>query len=162
MRPGDGVAELREMVGELLRFDDVNAHLVTLVSGLSVRYPMTAPGQAPDRPPHPLAGDRLAPAALEAEGVPDGAAAALRAGRGVLLDLTGGTGGLIGGLGGGELEGWADRVRPVTAGPAAGIAAAALLLRPDGRVAWARDAGSEDPEGLRAALRAWFGEPSAA
>lgn len=39
-------------------------------------------------------------------------------------------------------------------------ATTALLVRPDGYVAWATDTGTEtDPEDLRAALQRWFGDP---
>jgi hypothetical protein len=47
----------------------------------------------------------------------------------------------------------------VSAAPAPEIAARRLLLRPDGRVAWATDAVG-DEAGLPAALTAWFGPPA--
>jgi hypothetical protein len=71
------------------------------------------------------------------------------AGRGLLLD---GTGTL-------PLEGWTDRADRVALAPdRAALPAPALLLRPDGRVAWAGD----DGEGLERALERWFGEPQPA
>jgi hypothetical protein len=64
-----------------------------------------------------------------------------------------------------DITPWADRVRHVTGrctgdwdlpvvGPVA--APAAVLVRPDGHVAWVGD-GTD--AGLRDALRTWFGEP---
>lgn len=51
---------------------------------------------------------------------------------------------------------WADRVH-VHTGPTPTPPAAAVLVRPDGYVAWAGD----DPAELDAALRRWFGTPPA-
>ncbi|WP_141717621.1 FAD-dependent monooxygenase [Nocardia altamirensis] len=53
---------------------------------------------------------------------------------------------------------WASRVRVVTAKPAEPAELTGLLVRPDGIVAWAADAGSRD--GLTEALARWFGEPA--
>ncbi|PWR14680.1 hypothetical protein DKT69_15140 [Micromonospora sicca] len=49
--------------------------------------------------------------------------------------------------------GWADRVDVVPARGA--LEAAALLVRPDGHLAWAGD----PADGLTGALRRWFGSP---
>jgi hypothetical protein len=63
-------------------------------------------------------------------------------------------------LGGGVIDtarGWADRVDIVSASMA-DRPAAALLIRPDGYVAWAADEfGSAEEATLRAALQRWFG-----
>ncbi|MBF6301068.1 FAD-dependent monooxygenase [Nocardia amamiensis] len=73
-------------------------------------------------------------------------------GRAILLDLTDSA----------ELRGmcapWSDLVRVVTAKPTAPRELSALLIRPDGYVAWAADAGARD--GLLEALRRWFGDRS--
>ncbi|MFG2042356.1 hypothetical protein [Dactylosporangium sp. NPDC048998] len=53
---------------------------------------------------------------------------------------------------------WADRVDVISAEPVSDYAAARLLVRPDGYVAFADPDGSDD-EGLRAALTTWFGTP---
>ncbi|NUS45912.1 MAG: NAD-binding protein [Mycobacteriaceae bacterium] len=52
---------------------------------------------------------------------------------------------------------WSDRVRIVTAKPADPRTFTALLVRPDGYVAWASD--TPAPTGLTAALARWFGAP---
>jgi hypothetical protein len=78
----------------------------------------------------------------------------------VLLDL-----GEPGGL---DIAGWSDRVQLVDAEhagtwelPVLGAvpAPSAVLIRPDGHVAWV---GDHTPAGLREALTAWFGPPAAA
>ena len=68
----------------------------------------------------------------------------------MLLDLSSGTANLA------DAAGWADRVDVVTAEPTRAIEAATLLIRPDGRVAWA-DTATTDAEGLLLALTTWFG-----
>ncbi|MBF6170696.1 FAD-dependent oxidoreductase [Nocardia blacklockiae] len=52
---------------------------------------------------------------------------------------------------------WAARVRVVTAKPAQPRDLSAMLVRPDGVVAWASDTGAD---GLAAALLRWFGKPT--
>jgi len=59
---------------------------------------------------------------------------------------------------GGDATGWADRVDTVAGGPA-GKLPAAVLVRPDGYVAWASD--RPDPDAVRTALRDWCGPVAA-
>ncbi|TCO60796.1 FAD-dependent oxidoreductase [Actinocrispum wychmicini] len=127
MHPMSAVAPLRELFGELLTFDEVNNHLVKLAGGLDVTYPAD-PGA------HPLVGTRLPQPPLNP-------------GKGVLLDRTG----LAADP---EWARWADRVDVVTAAPETLLGATAVLVRPDGRVAWATD--GTDVTGLRPALEKWF------
>ncbi|MDX3854928.1 FAD-dependent monooxygenase [Streptomyces sp. AK02-01A] len=156
MHPLDRVGPLRELFGELVKFDEVKRYLVNMVTGLSSRYAMDyadRPGDGPEA--HPLLGRRVPDAPLETEG--DGPATVSRtqhAGRPVVLDLSGGTAEL------GDLTAWSDRVEVVTAAPTAKIDAAVLVIRPDGHVAWADRTGS-DTEGLHLALAAWFGPSTA-
>jgi 3-(3-hydroxy-phenyl)propionate hydroxylase len=78
----------------------------------------------------------------------------LRRARAVLLDL-GGLPPLAA-----VVTGWADRVDLVRARPAKGsdLGADAVLIRPDGHVAWVTRAGEQpDLDALRAALTTWFG-----
>jgi bifunctional hydroxylase/dehydrase len=143
MYPMDRVSPLRDLIDELIQHDAVNEHLVKLVGGLDVRYPVRP--DAAD--PHPLLGRRLAAIPLV---TPDGEgtlAELLHRGRGVLLDLTGGATPL-------DAAGWGDRVDTATARPTAEIDASALLLRPDGYVVWV---GADGPAQLTDALRTWFG-----
>ncbi|KOG32634.1 FAD-dependent monooxygenase [Streptomyces resistomycificus] len=155
-RPGAQTDALREVFGSLMVFDDVNRYLRGMLTALDIRYP--ADGD------HPLAGRRVPDADLK---TPDGAGRVyelLHAARPVLLDLRGS--GEVAAL----AAGWADRVDLVEARseddrwpvPALGDVAApeALLIRPDGHVAWAAAAGTTpDTAALRTALTTWFGPP---
>ncbi|MEV7602009.1 FAD-dependent monooxygenase [Kitasatospora sp. NPDC089797] len=140
MSPGPAVTALRALVGELIDHDDNLARIAALMAGSDVRYDTGCP--------HPLAGSFAPELALGNSRLAELA----RTGRPLLLDLTGGTLGLA------DLAAaWKDRVDLVTTGPA--DPAGALLLRPDGYVAWACAPERADRDGLERALRTWFGEP---
>ncbi|WTY77707.1 FAD-dependent monooxygenase [Streptomyces phaeochromogenes] len=153
-RPGAQMDALREVFGSLIVFDDVNRYLRGMITALDVRYP--ADGD------HPLAGRRVPDADLK---TPDDATRVyelLHPARPVLLDLRGSDEVAA------AAEGWADRVDLVEARseddhwpvPAIGEipAPAALLIRPDGHVAWASAAGgAPDTSALQTALATWFG-----
>ncbi|MFJ4186511.1 FAD-dependent monooxygenase [Kitasatospora sp. NPDC089509] len=143
MSPGPAVTALRALVGELLAHDDNLARIGALMAGSDVRHDTGCP--------HPLAGG-FAP---ELDLGDSRLAELARTGRPLLLDLTGG------GLGLADLaEPWKDRIDAITAEPAGPAGpAGALLLRPDGYVAWACTPDRADREGLDRALRTWFGEP---
>ncbi|MEU8434180.1 FAD-dependent monooxygenase [Streptomyces sp. NPDC029216] len=153
-RPGAATDALREVFGSLMVFDDVNRVLRHMLTALDIRYPVDGD--------HPMEGRRVFDADLKtADGV-IGVYQLLHEGRPVLLDLCGGAGVAA------AAEGWADRVDLVEARsedelwpvPAVGEvpAPAALLIRPDGHVAWAADAvGAPDIPALRTALTTWFG-----
>ncbi|MDT7798938.1 MAG: hypothetical protein QOI78_2371 [Actinomycetota bacterium] len=141
--PGGEVTALRQLFGELLRQPGTVQHIADLMSGADIRY---EPGTA-----HPLDG-RWAPDLVLDNGVR--LAELTRTARPLLLDLT-----PAASLGD-ELSGWTDRVDVVT-GKAA-PEATALLIRPDGYVAWATSAAEPDDadrKALRAALERWFGTP---
>jgi hypothetical protein len=141
--PPEKVEPLREVMRALIGLDAVNEYLIETVTGLGVRYAMPAPG-------HPLLGRRLRDVPLETANGPSSVAHTLRPGLGVVLDLT------PSGSLGGSADGWDGRVSVVHAAPTDQIPAAALLLRPDGHVAWAAT-GEPDADGLRTALQHWFG-----
>ncbi|KDN18628.1 FAD-dependent monooxygenase [Amycolatopsis rifamycinica] len=139
--PGSNVTALRELFGELLRLPGTVQHIADLMSGADVRY---APGTD-----HPLDG-RWAPDLVLADGTR--LAELTTTARPLLLDFTGSLGD--------ELRGWTGRV-DLVAGHAEGEATA-LLVRPDGYVAWATSAAEPDDverKALRAALERWFGHP---
>ena len=146
------VTALREVLRQLLQFSEPMRHLVSLMYALDTRYDTGCP--------HPLAGGWRPDLALTAD-----AERAAELGRGILVDLTGD--GLLAGLGNGWLgnggpgHGWKDRVDYATAAgplpPADGAPVAALLVRPDGYVAWAATPDDLDAGGLRHALSTWFG-----
>lgn len=139
--PGGDVTALRELFGELLRQPSTVQHIADLMSGADVRYE-AATG-------HPLDG-RWAPDLVLADGTR--LAELTRTARPLLLDFTASLGE--------ELRGWTDRVDLVE-GKADGDATA-LLVRPDGYVAWASSSPEPDEterKALRAALERWFGTP---
>lgn len=149
---GPEVEPLRAMFGELMRHEEVSRHLIGMVSGLDVHYDV-GDGE------HPLLGRRVPPAELD---TPDGVLTtfrALHAGRGVLFDLADDAGLRS------AAAPWADRVDIVTGKPGADAVASgalagtdALLVRPDGYVAWAAPGHHDE---LPNALGRWFGTPEA-
>ena len=168
---GEYAESLRDLFGELMQLPDAVRHVGSIMEGSDVRYEMPA-GRGR---PHQLAG-RFAPD-LRLDGGATRVAELVRPARGVLLDLTGSgpTADFFVPGGGGAISGvlmpndalsravspWRDRVtvvagRPVSEPPPA----AAMLIRPDGYVAWAVGPDADDlAEGLPEALRTWFGAP---
>ncbi|MEV8631216.1 FAD-dependent monooxygenase [Streptosporangium sp. NPDC051023] len=160
-RPGEQMTALREVFGGLIEIDAVNRLLGGMITALDIRYPMGGG--------HPLLGRRVPDLDLRTPGGDIRLFGLLHAARPVLLDLGASSGGGL------DLaavaEGWADRVDLVEARcreggwllPVVGEvpAPAALLIRPDGHVAWAAPVGAapETPEdvALRTALTTWFG-----
>ena len=118
-----------------------------------VRIQFTGPGR--DRRAVRQIPGRWAPnLALTARAGATSVAELLHAGRGVLLDLT--PGGAFARAG----HGWRDRIDIRTA-QCPGPPAPALLIRPDGYVAWAATTDVQDTGTLRDALACWFGTPTA-
>jgi len=141
-------AWLRDTVLELLSMDEPRRRIAAMISGLDIRYDL---GEG-----HPLLGRRMPDLDLHTLDGPGRVFALLHEARPVLLNL--------GDPGGFDLSFWADRVRFVNArhdgpwqlpvlGPVA--APSAVLIRPDGHVAWAGDL--TDPA-LPRALGTWFGD----
>ncbi|MBA0050000.1 FAD-dependent oxidoreductase [Streptomyces sp. AJS327] len=141
--PGEDITAVRGLVGELLASPDGTRLIADLMAGADVRYDM-----GEEEPAAPT-GWFVPPLDLRAGGRSLRLAELLRDARPLLLDLTGGP----------DLaavaEPWtgsAARVRYVPA-TAEEAPAPALLIRPDGCVAWA----GADPGDLKAALIRWFG-----
>jgi rifampicin monooxygenase len=127
-----GAVALRGLLSRLMDFDEVNAYVTGMITAVGVRYDL---GEG-----HDLLGRRLRDLRLK-----DGRLyELLHEGRGLLLDRTGRL----------SVSGWADRVDHVV-DPVAEeeLDAPALLLRPDGHIAWVGDG----QPGLVDALTAWFG-----
>lgn len=150
LRPGERVDALRDIMSELLRMDEPRQRIGAMMSGLDVHYDL---GEG-----HPLLGRRMPDVDLVTASGPLRLSGLLHDGRPVLLNL-----GAPGSLG---VAGWADRLRLVDAAydggwelPVLGAVAApaAVLIRPDGHVAWVGD-GTE--LGLQDALTRWFGAPA--
>lgn len=144
---GEEMQPLRDVLGELVGYPEVARHLAAMVSGLEIRYDVGTGS-------HPLLGMRMPPLALTRNGRATSTAELLHPARGLLLDLADNA----------ELRrrsaGWTDRIDLVTAvpeGPAPGSPLAgttAVLVRPDGYVAWAAPGSHHD---LPMALERWFG-----
>ncbi|TNC24380.1 FAD-dependent monooxygenase [Amycolatopsis alkalitolerans] len=124
LSPGEDVGPLRELFGSLLDEDAVRRRIADLLAGADVRYDM-APAE-----PRPLLG-RWMPDLPLRPGTRVGELT--RAGRPVLVDFTG------------EVPPEYEPVRATTPEPPA----PAVLIRPDGYVAWAGG------RGLDEALRKW-------
>ncbi|MFE4817980.1 FAD-dependent monooxygenase [Streptomyces sp. NPDC056704] len=138
---------LRDLFAELIGLDSVKRHLAGVVSHLDVRYDLGGAGDS-------LVGRRLPPRALNTAAGEVRTPELLHAAQGVLLDLADDS------VLREAAARWKDRVTVVTGtpqDPAAFGGAAAVLVRPDGYVAWA-DTGSAE---LCATLHRWFGAPEA-
>jgi 2-polyprenyl-6-methoxyphenol hydroxylase-like FAD-dependent oxidoreductase len=155
--PDDRHEALRQMMGEILSLDEPRRRVAGMLSGLDIHYDL-GPG-------HPLVGWRMPDLDLQTADGPTRVFALLHEARPVLLDLRGPDGA---GRGGFDLGPWSDRVRRVDARadggwelPVVGEVPAppAVLIRPDGHVAWAGEL--TDPE-LPRALSRWFGAATAA
>jgi 2-polyprenyl-6-methoxyphenol hydroxylase-like FAD-dependent oxidoreductase len=151
-RSDDRTKALRDTVSELLSMDEPRRRLAAEMSGLGVHYDL---GEG-----HPLLGRRMPDLDLVTANGPLRVFTLLHDARPVLLNL--------GEPGGFDITPWADRVQLIDANydgtwelPALGAvtAPAAVLIRPDGYVAWVGDL---TQLGLADALTTWFGPPSAA
>jgi hypothetical protein len=140
---------LRDTMTELLSMDEPRRRIAAMLSGLDIHYDF---GEG-----HPLLGRRMPDLDLVTADGPLRVFELLHGAKPVLLNL-----GEPGGL---DVTPWADRVELIDAEyvgswelPVLGqvAAPAAVLIRPDGYVAWVGD-GTDT--GLRTALTAWFGSP---
>ena len=152
MRADDRTEALRDTVSELLSMDEPRRRFAAMMSGLDIHYDL---GEG-----HPLLGRRMPDLDLVTADGPLRVFTLLHDARPVLLNL--------GEPGGFDIAPWADRVQLVDAKydgpwelPAIGAVAApaAVLIRPDGYVAWVGDL---TQLGLADALTTWFGPPAAA
>ena len=149
MRADDRIEALRDTVSELLSMDEPRKRFAGMMSGLDIHYDL---GEG-----HPLLGRRMPDLDLVTPGGTVRVFTLLHDARPVLLNL--------GQPWGVDLSPWARRVGSIDAEyagdwelPVLGqvAAPAAVLIRPDGYVAWVGD-GSDS--GLRDALTTWFGAP---
>jgi hypothetical protein len=147
MRPDDRIEALRETVSDLLSMDDPRKHFAAMMSGLDIHYDL-GPG-------HPLLGRRMPDLDLITPNGPVRTYTLLHNARPVLLNL--------GEPGGFDITPWADRLQLIDAIyigtwelPALGpvTAPTAVLIRPDGYVAWVGDL---TQPGLADALTTWCG-----
>ena len=141
------IVAVRDLLDDLVAMDEPRRHVVGLISGLDIRYDL---GDG-----HPLLGRRMPDLDLVRDGAGVRVYSLLHAARPVLVNF-----GPVGSIAPGP---WADRV-PVVDATYAGAwelpvigaveAPAAVLVRPDGYVAWVGDGSGS---GLEDALTTWFG-----
>jgi 2-polyprenyl-6-methoxyphenol hydroxylase-like FAD-dependent oxidoreductase len=148
-RPDERTKALRDTMSELLRMDEPRRRFAAMMSGLDIHYDL---GEG-----HPLLGRRMPDLDLVTANGPLRVFTLLHNARPVLLNL--------GERGGFDITPWADRVQFIDAAyvgtwelPALGAVTAptAVLIRPDGYVAWV---GDPTHRGLPDALTTWFGPP---
>jgi 2-polyprenyl-6-methoxyphenol hydroxylase-like FAD-dependent oxidoreductase len=149
-RGDDRTEALRETVTELLKLDEPRKRYAALMSGLDVRYEL---GEG-----HPLLGRRMPDLELVTAAGTQRVFNLLHEAQPILLDF--GDSGTL------DITPWTERVRRIAARytgawelPVLGAVAVprAVLVRPDGHVAWVGD-GTD--HGLREALTTWFGPPT--
>ncbi|MDX3845198.1 rifampin monooxygenase [Streptomyces europaeiscabiei] len=125
-----GPTALRELFSRLMDFEEVNRYVTGMITAVDVRYDF---GEG-----HDLLGRRMRDVQLKRGRLYE----LMHEGRGLLLDRTGRL----------SVDGWADRVDHVV-DYAEDLDVPAVLLRPDGHVAWA----GEDQRELLGGLARWFG-----
>jgi hypothetical protein len=130
MSTDSGSQATRRLISQLMDFDDVNRYLTEKITAISVRYDF---GEG-----HRLLGRRLRDVQLKRGRLYD----LMHRGRGLLLDQTGQL----------SITGWEDRIDHVV-DISEELDVPAVLLRPDGHVAWVGD----DQATLTENMRRWFG-----
>jgi 3-(3-hydroxy-phenyl)propionate hydroxylase len=152
MRGDERTKAAHETMSELLKMDEPRKRYAAMMSGLDIHYDL---GKG-----HPLLGRRMPDLDLVTANGPVRVFTLLHAARPVLLNL--------GEPGGFDITPWGRRVQSIDAKydgpwelPALGAVTAptAVLIRPDGYVAWVGDLSQP---GLADALTTWFGSPAAA
>ena len=128
--PGPQAA--RRLLSELMDLEEVNRYLIEKITAIGVRYDFGHGNE--------LLGRRLRDVRLKQGRLYE----RMHAGRGLLLDQTGGL----------SVAGWADRLDHVV-DVSEELDVPAVLLRPDGHVAWV----GEDQQDLLSQLPRWFGAP---
>ncbi|KRA50513.1 FAD-dependent monooxygenase [Devosia sp. Root635] len=146
-RGDDRTKALKQTVSELLGMDEPRGHMAAEMSGLGIHYDF-GPG-------HPLLGRRMPDLDLVTASGPVRVYTLLHAARAILINFD-----APGSL---DISAWSDRVQLIEARytglwdlPVLGVvnAPGAVLVRPDGHVAWVGDHGHQ---GLDQALATWFG-----
>lgn len=141
MRTDARSSALRNVLGDLVSTPDGATYVLAKLSGILHRY---------ESGEHDLVG-APAPDVELADGTHIGDHCA--DGRALLVDLADNAALRD------AVDGWATRVRVVSIEPAQQVAWSALLVRPDGYVAWAADQ-NPDMSALSIALHRWFGGPT--
>ena len=144
MRPTRSTRALEAIIRDLIDTRDGTTYFAERVWGVSLRYDL---GDG-----HPLVG-RSAPEFELIDGTK--LSELLRTGRGLLLDFDARPS--LGAL----ANRWRDRIAYVASDAKDRLGVSAVLVRPDGVIAWAGEAALNEKDASRAAAR-WFGEPAEA
>jgi 2-polyprenyl-6-methoxyphenol hydroxylase-like FAD-dependent oxidoreductase len=140
MRPTPSTRALEAIIRDLIGTRDGATYFAERVWGVSLRYDLGGS--------HPIVG-RSAPDFVVTDGTRTGDL--LRGGTGLLLDF--GDQAPLRGF----ARRWEGRINYVTGQAEDGLGLSAVLVRPDGFVAWADESAADD-EGLAQAAARWFGE----
>jgi hypothetical protein len=132
LRLEPGPRAVNRLLSELMDVGEVTRFLIGKTTGIGTRYDFGV-GDRPGLVGRRLRDVRLTQGRLFSR---------MHAGRGLLLDQTGKL----------SADGWTDRV-DVVADVSEELDVPAVLLRPDGHVAWAGD----DQTAMAEVLRRWFG-----
>ena len=146
-RPGPEVTALRELFSELLTGPETVCRLSDLLSGADNRYAVGAET-------HPLVGRWVPDFAVTNDSGTRRVAELARSGLPLLLDVT------DSGVVAAAMAASANRLTVAAGRPVGDVAATALLVRPDGYVAWASSTpapGLDELAELRGVLARWFG-----
>ncbi|MBU3060580.1 FAD-dependent monooxygenase [Nocardia sp. NEAU-G5] len=147
LRPGPEATALHQLFAELITAPGNVAHLSDLLSGAENRYTISVGA-------HPLVGYWVPDFAVTDTGGAHRVAELARDGRPLLADLTGD------GTAATAVTDIGDRLTVAAGRPVGAIPATALLMRPDGYVAWASSQPRPGPDELgelRTVLAQWFG-----
>ena len=148
-RGDDRTEALRDVVADILKMDEPRKRYAGIMSGLDIHYDL---GDG-----HPLLGRRMPDLDVVTDGRTQRVFTLMHQARPILLEL----GAPL------DIVGWSDRVQVIRARydgtwelPVIGTVTApnAVLIRPDGYVAWV---GDRTDNGLRDAMAKWFGPPAA-
>jgi hypothetical protein len=146
-RPGPEVTALRELFSEMITEPAIVRRLSDLLSGAENHYPTGAAA-------HPLVGRWVPDFAVASAGGMRRVAELARDGRPLLVDLT------ERGAVAAAVTDTTDQLTVAAGRPVGEVPATAVLMRPDGYVAWASSQARPDPDELRelrSALTHWFG-----
>lgn len=149
-RPGPEVTALRELFSELLTDPVTVRRISDLLSGADNHYALGTP----DVKAHPLVGRWVPDFAVASSDATQRIAELARDGRPLLVDLTERAAVAA------AVTDIADQFTVAAGQPVGAIAATAVLMRPDGYVAWASShtkPGPDELRELRSVLTHWFG-----
>lgn len=133
LSPEPGPQAVRRLLAQLMAFEEVNRYLTEMITATGIRYDFGAEDD--------LVGRRLRDIRLRRGRLYE----LTRTGRGLLLDQTGRL----------SAAGWSDRVDHVV-DVSDELDVPAVLLRPDGHIAWVGDEQGD----LEGCLVRWFGVPA--